>query len=79
MISPKRDFTPEQNSENPEDDFLNTEGKIISFILCQKNIWQRTSGSVNEKAYEFPQSNFGHRILNRLAFWKSEEISVKIL
>ncbi len=38
VISPKKDFSPEQKLENPEDDFLNTEGKIISLILCQKII-----------------------------------------
>jgi hypothetical protein len=31
VISPKRDFTSEQTPENPENDFLNTEGEIISF------------------------------------------------
>ena len=73
VISTKRDFTPEQNLENPKDDFLNTEGKIISLILCRKIIDSRQASRqmfMRMKSLALIFALAGRRCINGIeSFW----------
>jgi hypothetical protein len=71
VISPKREFTREQNSEKPLKDFLNTERKIVSFILCQKII---DSGQVVRRLFSMTSRKMW--CLSMPAFFASNQLPI---